>query len=82
MQGEAARARTELEAALDGALRDWLRGRIHKELGKVADLEGDRSRAVASYRRAEGLCRTEGDDPCTKDLKALITNGYRRGVGR
>ena len=76
-QGEAARARAELEAALDGALRNWLRGRIHKELGKAADLEGDRSRAVASYRRAEVLCRADGDDTCTTDLKTLIKNGHQ-----
>jgi tetratricopeptide (TPR) repeat protein len=82
VQGDAARARVELEGALDRAVRDWLRGRIHKELGKVADLEGDRLRAVIAYRRADGLCRTDGDDACTKDLKALIKTGYRGGVER
>ena len=31
-------AERELQAALNGATRDWLRGRIHRELGKLADL--------------------------------------------
>ena len=69
-------------ADVDAASRDWVRGRIQKELGKVADLEGDRTRAVAAYREAERLCRSEDDDACTKDLKTLIRRGYRTGGSR
>jgi tetratricopeptide (TPR) repeat protein len=80
--GEIARARTELNLALDGARDDWIRGRIQKELGKAADLEGDRSGAVAAYREADRLCRSDDDDACTKDLKTLIKHGYRTGGSR
>jgi tetratricopeptide (TPR) repeat protein len=82
--GEIAAARPELEAALAAAVRDGVRGRIHKELGKLADLVGDRARAVAAYREAERLCRADRDEACTKDLKALMKTGYRppsRGFG-
>ena len=80
--GDITQAKTELQVALDAASRDWVRGRIQKELGKVADLEGDRTRAVAAYREAERLCRSEDDDACTKDLKTLIRRGYRTGGSR
>ena len=43
-------AERELRAALAGATRDWVRGRVHKELGKLADLAGDRPRALDEYR--------------------------------
>lgn len=77
--GDVTPAKTELQLALDGATRDWVRGRIHKEMGKVADLEGDHSRAVTAYREAERLCRSDEDDACTKDLKTLVRHGYRTG---
>jgi tetratricopeptide (TPR) repeat protein len=80
--GEPARATTALELALAGASRDWVRGRTHKEMGKIADLAGDRVRAVAAYREAERLCRADDDDACAKDLKELIRNGYRKGGSR
>ncbi|HEX7780368.1 MAG TPA: hypothetical protein VF424_14070, partial [Vicinamibacterales bacterium] len=80
--GDITDAKPELQLALDAASRDWVRGRIQKELGKVADLEGDRTRAVAAYREAERLCRSEDDDVCTKDLKTLIRRGYRTGGSR
>ena len=65
----------ELRAALAVATRDWLRGRIHKELGKVADLTGDRARALTEYRQAERLCRQDEDDECVDDAKALMKRG-------
>jgi tetratricopeptide (TPR) repeat protein len=80
--GEIARAKTELHLALEGARGDAVRGRIQKELGKTADLEGDRARAVAAYREADRLCRSSDDDACTRDLKTLIKHGYRTGGSR
>jgi tetratricopeptide (TPR) repeat protein len=77
--GEAARAAAELAAARDGAIRDWVRGRVHKELGKLADLRRDRAGAIAEYRTADRLCRADGDDVCRKDLRTLIRTGYRSG---
>jgi tetratricopeptide (TPR) repeat protein len=80
--GEIAPARTELASALAAAVRDGIRGRIRKELGKLADLEGDRPAAIAAYREADRLCRSDKDDACTKDLKTLVKQGYQAGVSR
>jgi hypothetical protein len=65
-------AERELRAALTGAVRDWVRGRAHKELGKLADLSGDRSRALDEYRLADRLCRTDHDSTCSEELKRLM----------
>ena len=70
-------AESELRAALAGAVRDWVRGRAHKELGKLADLSGDRSRALDEYRLADRLCRTDHDSICSEELKQLIKTRYR-----
>jgi hypothetical protein len=70
-------AEPELRAALRGATRDWVRGRAHRELGKLADLAGDRPRALAEYREADRLCRADRDTECTDELKALRKAGYR-----
>jgi tetratricopeptide (TPR) repeat protein len=79
---DTSRARTSLQAALARATRDWVRGRTQKELGKLADLEGDRARAVTAYRDAERLCGADRDEVCTKDLKALIKQGFPTGASR
>jgi len=72
-----AAADRELRAALPGAARDWVRGRIHKELGKLADLAGDRARALDEYRLADRLCRADHDSDCAEDVKTLKKTGYR-----
>ena len=70
-------AERELRAALAGAVRDWVRGRAHQELGKLADLSGDRSRALDEYRLADRLCRQDRDSICSEELKKLVKDGYR-----
>jgi tetratricopeptide (TPR) repeat protein len=72
-------AAKELNAALAASTRDWLRGRIHNELGKLADLAGARSRALTEYREAERLCRQAQDNACVDEAKALMKRAY---VGR
>jgi tetratricopeptide (TPR) repeat protein len=62
-------AEPELRAALAGATRDWVRGRAHKELGKLADLSGNRSRARDEYRLADRLCRQDHDSECSDEVK-------------
>ena len=76
------RAALELGAARDAAIRDWVRGRVHKELGKIADLRHDRTSAINEYQTADRLCRADADDLCRKDLKTLIRDGYRPGGTR
>jgi tetratricopeptide (TPR) repeat protein len=59
--GNRAGAEADLRKALAAEGRDWVHGRCHLELGKLADLSGNRTAAVAEYRRAEALCGTDRD---------------------
>jgi hypothetical protein len=70
-------AERELRTAISGATRDWLRGRIHKELGKLADLAGDRPRARDEYQEAVRLCRDDKDASCVDEARALLKTPYR-----
>jgi tetratricopeptide (TPR) repeat protein len=70
-------AERELRFTIASASRDWVRGRAHKELGKIADLAGDRARALDEYRLADRLCRQDRDSVCTDELSPLMKTGYR-----
>ena len=54
--GERARAEADLRRALAAGGREWVLGRCHTELGKLADLSGNRTAALAEYRQAAMLC--------------------------
>ena len=68
-----------LERALADPSRPWVQGRIHTERGKLADLAGDRPRALGAYRQAVRLCGDDEDDGCVREAKALMkaSGGYR-----
>ena len=70
-------AQRTLRAALTAEARDWIRGRAHKELGKLADLAGDRAGAIAEYRVALNLCQVDHDPDCAEEAKGLMRTGYR-----
>ena len=71
-------AETELLAALELESRLWVRGRTHLELGKLADLSGDRALARDYYDRAEDLC-DDGRDRRGRDAaRRLRREPYRR----
>ncbi len=74
---DGAAADRELRAALAGPTQDWVRGNVHKELGKLADLAGDRPRALDEYRLADSLCRQDHDGDCSDEAKKLMKAGYR-----
>ena len=69
---DAPAAEHELHAALADATRDWLRGRVHKELGKIADRSGNRLLARDEYRLADRLCRSDHDSECSDELKRVM----------
>lgn len=69
--------RFELRAALAAATREWVRGRVHTELGKLADLSGDRPRALDEYSLSDRLCRGDRDDECSDEARRLMKAGYR-----
>ncbi len=74
---QADRAAAELRAVLSGEAPEWLRGRAHKELGKLSDLAGDRAHALVEYRLASSLCRAHHDSACADETTALIKKQYR-----
>jgi tetratricopeptide (TPR) repeat protein len=76
---EAADRELRQSLSLDGPA--WLRGRVHKELGKVEDLRGHRVAAVAHYRQAVRIGQ-DGHDPASADeAAALLTTAYRAPEG-
>ena len=72
---EAADRELRQSLSLDGPA--WLRGRVHKELGKVEDLRGHRAAAVEHNRQAVRIGQ-DGHDPASADeAAALLTTAYR-----
>ncbi len=66
-------AEADLRLALTQAPTGWVRGRIHLEQGKIADLRGERQAAVTRYTEAESLCRAHRDPWCASE-----SAGYRK----
>lgn len=64
-------AESDLRLALTQNPAGWVRGRVHLELGKVADLRGQRRQAVEEYTRARSLCTTHRDPWCQEAAQAL-----------
>lgn len=65
-------ANHEFRLALLGDGHDWVRGRAHLELGKLAGLSGDATRATAEFRLAARMCNAGEDTVCAKEAKALL----------
>jgi hypothetical protein len=74
---QTADADRELRAVLSGEAAEWLRGRAHKELGKLADLAGNRAGALAEYRLASRIGRDQHDPVGAEEAAALIASPYR-----
>jgi tetratricopeptide (TPR) repeat protein len=72
-----AEAGRELHASLMADAPEWVRGRTHKELGKLADLDGRRGEALEEYRAALRLCREGNDRLCVDETHRLIRTPYR-----
>ena len=56
----------------------WLRGRVHKELGKVEDLRGNRAVAMEHYREAVRVGKAEHDAASSDEAATLLKTAYRR----
>jgi tetratricopeptide (TPR) repeat protein len=65
-------AARELRSALAEPARAWVHGRVRVELGKLADLAGDRITATDEYRQAARLCSGDNDDACEKEARGLL----------
>jgi tetratricopeptide (TPR) repeat protein len=70
-------AQRDLRFVLEGEAAEWLRGRAHKELGKMADLAGKRGDAIAEYRQASRICHEQHDASCEDESAALMKAPYR-----
>ena len=70
-------AARDLHLALAAAAPMWIRGRTQLELGKVADLAGERSAARARYRLAAADCRAAHDATCADVAERLMSSRYQ-----
>ena len=75
--GERERAGQALRGALPLATRDWVRGRIEQDLGRLRDLDADRPAAMAAYRRSQRLCEADKDDACAEQARQLLKRPYQ-----
>ena len=71
------KAEADLRRALDLEARDWVRGRVHCELGKLADLNGDRKRAKQEYQQARWLAERDNDPHGLAEAERLIDRPYK-----
>lgn len=54
-------AQADLDAALQSVPTEWVRGRVQFELGRVADLRGQRADALGHYRQAREIALRTND---------------------
>ncbi|MBI1873621.1 MAG: hypothetical protein HYS05_07005 [Acidobacteria bacterium] len=79
-QGRTAEADRSLREALkETELKDWVRGRIHTELGKLADLARNRSEARTHYRAARQFAEQHNDPIGRKEAERWLQEPYGPG---
>jgi len=74
--GQRELARADFARALAVQGRPWVQGRVHTELGRLADADGDRKQARTEYRLAIELA-TRGNDPAGKAEAQQLLAGRR-----
>ena len=74
-------AGADLTAALDAKPAGWVNGRIHLELGKLADLRTDRPAALQEYKLAGSTCRDNGDELCQSEADRLTRKPFALQLG-
>ena len=77
-RGRLAEAAPDLAAAAESEAA-WVRGRARVELGKAADLAGDRTRARTAYDQGRKLCRQARHRRCAAAAERLKEQGYSLG---
>jgi tetratricopeptide (TPR) repeat protein len=65
-------AETDLKRAITVEARDWVKGRSHLELGKIAILAGNRPLANEELRTAVKLCDGDNDPAFAEEARRLI----------
>lgn len=69
-------ARQDLQAAQVSIPTGWVNGRIHLELGKIADLTGRRQDALTAYRTSRSFCDQSDDRVCSAEAARLQGRPY------
>lgn len=70
-------AHDELRAALAREAPPWVHGRVHIELGKLADLAADHARASLEYQTASRFCELDNDPVCSEEANRLKKAAFR-----
>jgi hypothetical protein len=73
-----AEAAADFQEALRNTPADWVRGRAHLTLGKIADLNGQRTDAVANYRTAREVGTLARDTSGAAEATRLLSRPYSR----
>jgi tetratricopeptide (TPR) repeat protein len=71
-------AEGDLRRALGLEARKWVTGRAHAELGKLADLRGDRATARREFERAAALANEDNDPLGADAADRWINTPYHR----
>jgi tetratricopeptide (TPR) repeat protein len=70
--GHADAARADFTAVLTVQAREWVQGRTHAELGRLADMAGQREQANREYRLALELANRGNDPIGQQEAEALL----------
>ncbi len=69
-------ALVDLNQALLSSPVGWVRGRIHLELGRIADLGGRRAEALNAYQAAKTTCEASSDPACVSEANRLLRQPF------
>jgi hypothetical protein len=69
-------ATVDLHEAQGASPVSWVDGRIHVELGKIADVAGRRTDALGEYRSGKVLCEASNDPVCAAEASRFIRKPF------
>jgi tetratricopeptide (TPR) repeat protein len=72
-------AEADLRRSLQMESRKWVTGRAHAELGKLADLRGNRAAARGEFQQAVTLAQQDNDPIGEANAARWIDTAFRRG---
>jgi tetratricopeptide (TPR) repeat protein len=75
-------AAADLRLALAQQPLPWVSGRLHLELGKLADLSGRREDALGEYRQAKAIAESSQDSAGVAEANRLIRRPFTTGGAR
>jgi tetratricopeptide (TPR) repeat protein len=76
--GQLEAAEEDLRVAANPGTPRWIQGRSRVEMGKIADLRGNREAARAQYQRGAGLCETDRDPLCAREARSFLDRAFRK----